>query len=146
MERARLHGENAYYVPNVTFTGTVCRTNLPSNTAFRGFGGPQAVAAMENVVEEIAAHLGVDALEVRRRNLYGTDADNVTPYGQVVRDHRLPEIIDRLAASSGYAERRAAAAEFNVTSRTHLKGIALTPVKFGISFTRRTMNQANALV
>src|SRR2546423_12412702 len=105
MERTLLHAENAYSIPHVAFTGTVCRTNLPSNTAFRGFGGPQAVAAVENVVEEIAAYLGVDALEVRRRNLYGTGAENVAPYGQVVRDHRLPEIIDRLAASSGYAER-----------------------------------------
>lgn len=146
MERTLLHGENAYFIPHVAFTGTVCRTNLPSNTAFRGFGGPQAVAAMENVIEEIAGFLGIDALEVRRRNLYGNDTDNVAPYGQVVRDHRLPEIIDRLAASAQYAERRVAAAEFNASSPTHLKGIAMTPVKFGISFTRRTMNQANALV
>jgi xanthine dehydrogenase large subunit len=146
MERTLLHAENAYFIPDVAFTGTVCRTNLPSNTAFRGFGGPQAVATMENVIEEIAAYLGVDALEVRRRNLYGVETNNVAPYGQLLRDHRLREILDRLAASSDYAERRAAAAEFNAASRTHLKGIALTPVKFGISFTRRTMNQANALV
>jgi xanthine dehydrogenase large subunit len=146
MERSLLHAENAYYIPNVAFTGTVCRTNLPSNTAFRGFGGPQGVAMMENVIEEIAAFLGVDALEVRRRNLYGTEENNVTPYGQVVRDHRLREIVDRVAASSDYSKRRATANEFNRCSRTHLKGIALTPVKFGISFTRRTMNQANALV
>jgi xanthine dehydrogenase large subunit len=146
LERTLLHGENAYFIPHVAFTGTVCRTNLPSNTAFRGFGGPQAVAATECVVEEIAARLGVDALEIRRRNLYGTDTNNVAPYGQVVRDHRLHEILDRLAASSDYVERRSAVAEFNATSPTHLKGIALTPVKFGISFTRRTLNQANALV
>jgi xanthine dehydrogenase large subunit len=146
MERSLLHAENAYYIPHVSFTGTVCRTNLPSNTAFRGFGGPQAVATMENIVEEIAAFLDIDALDVRRRNLYGTESNNVTPYGQVVRDHRLPEIIDRLAGSSDYGERRAAATRFNAASPTHLRGIALTPVKFGISFTRRTMNQANALV
>jgi xanthine dehydrogenase large subunit len=146
MERSLLHGENAYFIPHVAFTGTVCRTNLPSNTAFRGFGGPQAVATMENVIEEIAAYLGVDALEIRRRNLYGTDDSNVAPYGQVVRDHRLREIIDRVAATSSYEGRRAAALEFNRNSRTHLRGVALTPVKFGISFTRRTMNQANALV
>src|SRR5207253_10024740 len=77
---------------------------------------------------------------------YGTETNNVAPYGQVVRDHRLSEIVDRVAATSQYRERRAAAAEFNAGSPTHLKGIALTPVKFGISFTRRTMNQANALV
>src|SRR5262249_29136744 len=84
MDRTLLHAENAYYVPHVEFTGTVCRTNLPSNTAFRGFGGPQAVAAMENVIEEVAAHLGLDACEVRRRNCYGVHERNVTPYGQLV--------------------------------------------------------------
>jgi xanthine dehydrogenase large subunit len=146
MERTLLHAENAYWIPHLAFTGTVCRTNLPSNTAFRGFGGPQAVAAIENIIEEIAAFLGIDALEVRRRNLYGLETNNVAPYGQVVRDHRLPEIIAGLAESSSYVDRRAAAVEFNATSKTHLKGISLTPVKFGISFTRRTMNQANALV
>src|SRR3954452_21065724 len=102
MERARLHGENAYYVPNVEFTGTVCRTNLPSNTAFRGFGGPQAVAAMENIIEEIASYLGLDPLRVRRLNCYGTDANNVTPYGQVVRNNTLPALFDRLTETSDY--------------------------------------------
>jgi len=146
MERTLLHAENAYFIPNVEFTGTVCRTNKPSNTAFRGFGGPQAVAAMENVIEEIAARVGIDAFEVRRRNCYGLDSNNVTPYGQIVRNNTLPAVLDRLAASSDYAERRAAAATFNARSRTHLRGIALTPVKFGISFTRATLNQGNALV
>src|SRR5207245_5163938 len=70
MERTLLHAENAYYIPNIELTGTVCRTNLPSNTAFRGFGGPQAVAAMETIIEEIAAYLGIDAYELRRRNFY----------------------------------------------------------------------------
>lgn len=146
MERTLLHAENAYYLPNVEFSGTVCRTNLPSNTAFRGFGGPQAVAAMENVIETVAAYLGVDALAVRRRNLYGTSERNVTPYGQVVRDNTLPALVDRLAESSRYAERLEAVRAFNAGSRGWLKGIALVPVKFGISFTRRTLNQANALV
>jgi len=146
MERTLLHAENAYFVPNVEFTGTVCRTNKPSNTAFRGFGGPQAVAAMENVIEEIAAHLGVDAFQVRRRNCYGIETNNVTPYGQMVRKNTLPAVFDGVAASSNYSERRAAAAKFNARSRTHLRGIALTPVKFGISFTRATLNQGNALV
>jgi xanthine dehydrogenase large subunit len=146
MERTLLHAENAYFIPNVEFTGTVCRTNLPSNTAFRGFGGPQAVAAMENVIEEIAAHLGVDAFEVRRRNCYGTETNNVTPYGQVVRHNTLPALLDRLVQSSDYVRRREAALALCARSRTHLRGIALTPVKFGICFTRRTLNQANALV
>lgn len=146
MERTLLHGENAYFLPNVEFTGTVCRTNLASNTAFRGFGGPQGVAAMENVIEEIAALLGLDALDVRRRNLYGTESNHLTPYGQVVRFNRLPEILERLEASSEYRQRREAVNRFNSQSRTHLRGLALTPVKFGISFTRRAFNQANALV
>jgi xanthine dehydrogenase large subunit len=146
MERTLLHAENAYYIPNVEFSGTVCRTNLPSNTAFRGFGGPQAVAAMENVIEEIAASLDLDAYEVRRRNCYGIGERNVTPYDQVVLNNTLPAMFERLADTSGYKERLAAVKAFNAQSRGWLKGISLLPVKFGISFTRRTLNQANALV
>ncbi len=146
MERCLLHAENAYYIPNVEFSGTVCRTNLPSNTAFRGFGGPQAVATMENIIETIAALLGEDAYEIRRRNLYGTDDRNVTPYGQIVRNNTLPTILERLVQTSSYQDRLAAVRNFNGESRGWLKGLSLTPVKFGISFTRRTMNQANALV
>ena len=146
MERSLLHGENAYFIPDVEFNGTVCRTNLPSNTAFRGFGGPQGVAAMENVIEEVAAHLGLDPFTVRRRNLYGIDTNNVTPYCQIFRHNRLPEILDLFVETSDYHHRRADVLAFNSRSRTHLRGIALTPVKFGISFTRRTLNQGNALV
>jgi xanthine dehydrogenase large subunit len=146
MERTLLHAENAYYIPNIELSGTVCRTNLPSNTAFRGFGGPQAVATMENMIEEIAAHLGVDAYEIRRQNCYGRDERNVTPYGQVIHHNTLPAILEQLAETSQYQTRWAAAQAFNAESRGWLKGIALMPVKFGISFTRRTLNQANALV
>src|SRR5439155_12726219 len=92
MERTLLHGENAYFIPHVEFTGTVCRTNKPSNTAFRGFGGPQAVAAMVNVIEEIAAHLGIDAFRIRQLVCYGIESNNVTPYGQVVRDVTLTAV------------------------------------------------------
>ena len=146
MERSMLHAENAYFLPNIAIRGTVCRTNLPSNTAFRGFGGPQGIAAIENVIEEVATRLELDPWDVRRRNLYGSDGRNVTPYGQVVANNTLPEVLDRLAESSDYHRRRAAVMAFNASSRTQLKGVALTPVKFGISFTRRTLNQANALV
>ena len=90
MERTLIHAENAYYIPHLDVMGTVCRTNLPSNTAFRGFGGPQAVAAIENIMEEIAAFLGRDALEIRRRNCYGIGERNVTPYGQLVLNNTLP--------------------------------------------------------
>jgi xanthine dehydrogenase large subunit len=146
MERSLLHAENAYYIPNIEITGTVCRTNLPSNTAFRGFGGPQAVAAMENVIEEIAAHLGCDAYEVRRGNCYGVNERNITPYGQLVQNNTLPALFERLAETSEYKQRLAEVRAFNAESQGRLKGISLTPVKFGISFTRRTLNQANALV
>jgi xanthine dehydrogenase large subunit len=146
MERTLLHAENAYYIPNIEFSGTVCRTNLPSNTAFRGFGGPQAVAAMENVIEEIAVYLGLDAYEVRRRNCYGIHERNLTPYGQLVQHNTLPTLVEQLADTAQYKPRLDAVRAFNTESRAWLKGISLVPVKFGISFTRRTLNQANALV
>jgi xanthine dehydrogenase large subunit len=147
MERSMLHAENAYYLPDVSIRGTVCRTNLPSNTAFRGFGGPQGIAAMECVIEEVATRLDLDPLDVRRRNLYGGPGRDVTPYGQVLPGiNTLPEVVDGLVDSSDYRRRREAVAAFNAGSPSHLKGLALTPVKFGISFTRRTLNQGNALV
>ncbi|HYO09070.1 MAG TPA: xanthine dehydrogenase molybdopterin binding subunit [Tepidisphaeraceae bacterium] len=146
LERALLHSDNAYFVPHFRAAGRICRTNLPSNTAFRGFGGPQGVCSTENVIEEIARRLGLDALEVRRRNCYGITDRNVTPYGQVVRNNTLPRLFEELARSSDYARRRQEIARFNASSRTRLRGMAMTPVKFGISFTRRTLNQANALV
>jgi xanthine dehydrogenase molybdopterin binding subunit/xanthine dehydrogenase small subunit len=146
MERSMLHADNAYFIPNITVTGRVCRTNRPSNTAMRGFGGPQGIAAIENVIEEIAAFLGVDALEVRRLNCYGGSGRDITPYGQVVANNTLPIVLDRLAETADYARRCDEIARFNSNSRTHLRGLALTPVKFGISFTRRALNQANALV
>jgi xanthine dehydrogenase large subunit len=146
MERSMLHADNAYYIPNIEISGTVCRTNLPPNTAMRGFGGPQGVAAVENIIEEIAATLRIDALQVRRRNCYGINDRNITPYGQVVRNNTLPALLERLAEDASYPQRLADVIAFNSTSRTRLKGLSLTAVKFGISFTRRTLNQGNALV
>jgi xanthine dehydrogenase large subunit len=148
MERSMLHADNAYFLPHVAITGTVCRTNRPSNTAMRGFGAPQGIAAIENVIEEIAAYLRIDALDVRRKNAYGAlgSGREFTPYGQAVRNSTLPRIFDELAASADYERRRAAVQAFNATSRTHVRGLGFTPVKFGISFTRRTLNQASALV
>lgn len=146
MERTLIHAENAYYIPNVDVTGTVCKTNLPSNTAFRGFGGPQAIAAIESLIEDIAVTVGADALAIRRRNLYGIGDRNVTPYGQLVDNNTLPKLIETLSNSSDYDRRKAEIQRFNESSRTQLKGLSLMPVKFGISFTRRTLNQANALV
>lgn len=146
LERAMLHSDNAYYLPNVHITGRVCRTNFPSNTAFRGFGGPQGVVTVENIIEEIALFLGIDSLEVRRRNCYGIDDHNCTPYGQIVRNNTLPRILEDLARDADYAARRNEIDSFNATSTSHVRGLSVTPVKFGISFTKKTLNQANALV
>ena len=146
LERGMLHSDNAYWLPAVRITGRVCLTHLPSNTAFRGFGGPQGVVSTENVIEAVAQHLGTDALDVRRVNLYGKTERNVTPYGQLVQNNVLPELIEQLRQRCDYDRRQAEVARFNRTSRTHLRGLALTPVKFGISFTKKTLNQANALV
>lgn len=146
MERAMLHSDNAYFVPALRVTGQVCKTNLPSNTAFRGFGGPQGVAVIENILEEIGATIGLDSNDVRERNIYGIDDRNVAPYGQIVRNNMLPELFSRVRKDADYDRRRKEIEQFNSTSRTHLRGLATTAVKFGISFTRRTLNQANALV
>jgi xanthine dehydrogenase large subunit len=146
LERSMLHLDNAYFLPNVNIEGRVCKTNLPSNTAFRGFGGPQGISVIENVIEEIAGLLGIEALNVRQANCYGTTERNTTPYGQLIRNNVLPELFETIRRECDYDARRSAITQFNSNSKTHLKGLAISPVKFGISFTRRTMNQANALV
>jgi xanthine dehydrogenase large subunit len=148
MERTLLHADNAYHLPAVKVRGRIAKTNLPPNTAFRGFGGPQGVVVIENLLQEIAQTLGLDALDVRRRNLYvdGDPKRSVTPYGQIVRDHVLHETFDQLEHTSDYRKRLAAVEAFNATSKTQLKGLALTAIKFGISFTTKFLNQGNALV
>ena len=150
LERSMLHTDNAYYLPNARITGQVCRTNLPSNTAFRGFGGPQGVANIENIIEEIAKTLGIDAMEIRRRNCYGVGERNVTPYGQRVENNTLPQSVRcDLALGADYDRRRAQRSMHSIaqiSTHTFVKGLATTAVKFGISFTKRTLNQANALV
>jgi xanthine dehydrogenase large subunit len=144
--RALTHADNAYYLPNARIRGTVCRTNLPPNTAFRGFGGPQGIATIETILEEIAVRLKLDPFDVRRRNCYGTEDRNTTPYGQVVHNNHLPQLFDEIAERGDYRSRVAEVAAFNASSRTHLRGIACTAVKFGISFNTKFLNQANALV
>lgn len=146
LERSLLHTDNAYYLPHVELLGRICFTNIPSNTAFRGFGGPQAMAVTENILESIAQHLGRDAYDVRLVNLYGVGERNVTPYGQVVDKNHLPEIYATLAARSLYHQRRREIANFNANSRLEVRGLAMTGVKFGISFTTKFLNQGNALV
>jgi xanthine dehydrogenase large subunit len=144
-DRAVLHTDNAYFVPHVEVVSHRCRTNTASNTAFRGFGGPQGMMAVEHVIDEVARHLGRDPLEIRRRNLYGPGRD-VTPYGMPVEFGALTEIVETLARTSDYAARREAVRAFNAESPVVKRGIALTPVKFGISFTTTFLNQAGALV
>ncbi|MCB1200326.1 MAG: xanthine dehydrogenase molybdopterin binding subunit [Leptospiraceae bacterium] len=145
LSRTLMHTDNAYFLPNIRTTGQICYTNFPSNTAFRGFGGPQGVAAIENLIEEIAIRLGKDSLEIRKKNLYGPGRET-TPYGQIVRNNILPNLIERLVTESDYHARLAEIQEYNRSSKLNLKGIALTPVKFGISFTTKFLNQGNALV
>ena len=146
VSRALFHSDNAYYIPNATLTGYLCKTNTASNTAFRGFGGPQGMLAIENIVEEIANTLGLDPLEVRRTNFYQKDKNNVTPYDQVEEDNINDEITDELKPSSNYHSRRKQIEKFNKENKYLKKGLAFSPVKFGISFTTQFLNQAGALV
>lgn len=146
MARAMTHAENAYWIPDIDIRGTVCRTNNPPNTAFRGFGGPQGVATIENVLQEIAHLLKKDALEIRRINCYGIESRNTTPYGELVENNSLPRLFTELPERCDYARRMDAVHTFNETSTTHLRGLSLTAVKFGISFNTKFLNQASALV
>ncbi|HMM85163.1 xanthine dehydrogenase molybdopterin binding subunit [Azohydromonas sp.] len=146
MTRALCHFDNAYWLPHVDLHGFCARTNTQSNTAFRGFGGPQGALAVEMIIDDIARRLGADPLAVRRANFYGVDERNVTPYEQVVEDNVIHDLVDRLAAQCDYTQRRAEIAAFNAASAVLKRGIALTPVKFGISFNVAHFNQAGALV
>ncbi|WP_321961076.1 xanthine dehydrogenase molybdopterin binding subunit [Paraburkholderia sp. J7] len=146
MTRAVCHFDNAYWLPDVSIAGFCGKTNTQSNTAFRGFGGPQGAFAIEYIMDDVARSLGLDSLDVRRRNLYGKTQNNETPYGQVIEDNVIHELIDELVETSGYRARRAAIREFNANNTVLKKGIALTPVKFGIAFNVTHFNQAGALV
>lgn len=146
MTRAICHFDNAYWLPHVSLHGYCARTNTQSNTAFRGFGGPQGAVAIEFILDSIARRLGKDPLDVRVANYYGVASNNVTPYLQTVEDNILEPLTARLVASSRYRERRAEIAAFNAQSPVLKRGIAFTPVKFGISFNVNHFNQAGALV
>ncbi|WP_366526641.1 xanthine dehydrogenase molybdopterin binding subunit [Aquabacterium sp.] len=146
MTRALCHFDNAYWLPDVDMHGYCARTNTQSNTAFRGFGGPQGALAVEVALDSIARKLKLDALDVRLANLYGLQENNVTPYGQTVEDNVLRSLIDELVASSDYRARRQSSEDFNASSPVLKKGLALTPLKFGISFNVVHLNQAGALV
>lgn len=146
LERSMMHSDNAYFIPNIRIIGKAWKTNLPSNTAFRGFGGPKGMAAMETIVDRIARQLSIDAAEVRYRNFYQETTNNTTPYQQTVEHNRLEAIWQELQASADYKSRRAAVNAHNASNEFVKKGLALTPVKFGISFTASFLNQAGALV
>ena len=145
-DRAMFHADNAYYLDNVRIVSHRCKTNTVSNTAFRGFGGPQGMVGIEHVVDEIARHLRIDPLVVRKRNFYGKRDRNITPYHMTVEDNIITEVVAELERDAGYAVRRKQVAAFNAANAWIKRGLALTPVKFGISFTLTHMNQAGALV
>jgi xanthine dehydrogenase large subunit len=145
-DRAVFHTDNAYWLPHVSISSFRCKTHTQSNTAFRGFGGPQGMVAIETVIEDIARYLGCDPLEIRKRNFYGVDERNITHYGMTIEDNVAPALVDELARTSRYAERRAQVRDFNDRHPTLKRGLSLTPVKFGISFTATQFNQAGALV
>lgn len=152
MERAMLHSDNAYFIPNMRVVGQVCKTNFHPHTAFRGFGGPKGVATIEKIIEEIAHALKKDPLEIRKLNCYAhKTGKNITHYGQKIENNVLPELFQQLEVKSNYKELRKQVTEHNQKAMddpkvSHWQGLSLTPVKFGISFTTRFLNQANALV
>ncbi|KRH98698.1 xanthine dehydrogenase molybdopterin binding subunit [Curvibacter sp. PAE-UM] len=145
-DRAVFHSDNAYFLSDVRIDSYRCKTNTQSHTAFRGFGGPQGVIAIETILGDIARQLGRDPLDVRLRNLYGITERNVTHYQMTVEDNILQPLMTQLAQTARYRERRAEIAAWNREHTLLKKGLALTPVKFGISFTATLFNQAGALV
>ena len=165
-DRALFHADNAYYYPNVRLRSQPLKTHTVSNTAFRGFGGPQGLLAAERIIEEVAFHRQLDPLTVRQRNFYSDDAcvlqqhnasaqdsvaehppeRNVTPYHQLVKDNIISRLVNELVDSSSYLRRREEILHYNSQHRFKRRGIALTPVKFGISFTATWYNQGGALI
>jgi len=146
MERAMFHVDNAYYIPNLSVIGRVWKTNLPPNTALRGFGAPQAIAAVENIIDRIARKLKKDAASIRKNHLYGIRTRNKTHYNQEVEHNHLHLLYNKIIKNSQYWQRRISVNQFNNENQFIKKGIALSPVKFGISFTTSFLNQAGALV
>jgi xanthine dehydrogenase large subunit len=144
--RAVCHLDNAYYLNDVKIVALSAKTNTQSNTAFRGFGGPQGSFAIETIIDNIARKLGKDPLDIRKLNFYGKTKQNTTPYGQTINDNVIHELVEQIEQSSDYQKRRQAIEDFNRDSPILRKGIALTPVKFGISFNVVHFNQAGALV
>ncbi len=145
VDRAMFHSDNAYFYENTRINGYRCKTHTVSNTAFRGFGGPKGMIAAEAMLDDIARAVGRDPLDVRLDNLYAPGRDT-TPYGQKIEQHMLKDMMTRLAEDANYRQRRKAVTAFNAEHQNLRKGLALTPVKFGISFTATHLNQAGALM
>ena len=145
MERAMFHVDNAYDLSHVTVRGHVCKTNLQSNTAFRGFGGPQGMMMTETFVDEVAAFLGKRPEAVRELNLYGGEAPR-THYGQLLENCTVRRCWSECVRKAGFEEQLAAAEEFNRRNRWRKRGVSVVPVKFGIAFTGTHLNQSGALV
>jgi xanthine dehydrogenase small subunit len=146
-DRALFHLDNAYYIPHVEFSGQAMKTNVASNTAFRGFGGPQGMLVIEEIIDRIARRLGKSPEAIRELNLYhGKDETNTTHYGQEIADNRIERVWNELKTSSQFEKRRAEIAQWNSQNPHRKRGLAMTPVKFGISFTLTHLNQAGALV
>ena len=146
VDRAMFHADNCYHYPAVSIVGIPCKTHTASNTAFRGFGGPQGMLLAERIMQDIANTLNCDGLAVRQQNLYNDSNRNATPYGQTIEDKTIEDIVTQLAASADYQQRQQDILTFNQRNRVLKKGLALTPVKFGISFTTTFLNQAGALL
>lgn len=144
LERAMLHSDNAYFIPNISIAGYACKTNLPPNTAFRGFGGPQGIFAIESILEKAAMKLEMDKLEIRKINTYKSGQQ--LPYKQTAEDIVIPKFYNILEKKYKYSKRKSECAKFNVKSKFIKKGVGIVPVKFGISFTTALLNQASALV
>ena len=145
-DRAVFHVDNAYFLEDVKISSYRCKTNTQSNTAFRGFGGPQGMIVTETIMSDIGRTLGLDALDVRRRNLYDTETRNTTHYGMTVEDNILEPLLSKMELTAHYRRRLQAISLWNKGSPVIKRGIAITPVKFGISFTATLFNQAGALV
>ncbi|MFL6577841.1 MAG: xanthine dehydrogenase molybdopterin binding subunit, partial [Povalibacter sp.] len=145
-DRAVCHVDNAYFLEHVDIVSHRCKTHTVSNTAFRGFGGPQGMMVIEHIIDDIARTLGLDPLQVRLRNLYSDNGRDTTPYGQKIEDNILHPLIHKLADTATYDERRRDIHQWNASHSVIKRGIALTPVKFGISFNATLYNQAGALI
>ncbi len=144
--RALCHADNCYWLPHVRLRGLSCKTNTVSNTAFRGYGGPQGMLAIETIIEVVARHLKLPVATVRQRNYYGIGRNDVTPYGMRVEDNIIERVVTELERTVDFENWRAQVDAFNRGSPVVKKGLATMPIKFGISFNRPTLNQAGALV